>query len=171
MKNRIATIIGLLTAVFFLTTPLHAQKYIVLNTFDVNIRTGPTTDNYVVCTAGKGDIFELINENGDWLEIKMFTEDMRFVHRDMVYFLEEFVTGHNMRLPEKEKIKMIQNASRWAKTVSANEAEEIIPKSINEERCNNFRNICLDKNMYNLFEIHGLQTAMFTQIINHREKN
>ena len=171
MKNRIVTIIGLLVVVFFSTTPLCAQKHIALNTFDVNIRTGPGTDFYVVCSADKGEIFELVGENGDWLEIKMFSEDKRFVHRDMVYFLKEFVPGHNMNLPEKQKIREIQKAAQWAKAVSSQEADEIIPKVINEERYNNFRNICFDKNMYNLFEIHGLQTAMFVQIINHREKN
>ena len=170
MKTRIVTIIGFLTTVFFLTTPRNAQKYIVLNTFDVNIRTGPGIENYIVCTAGKGEIFELVGENGDWLEIKMFSPDNRFLHRDMVYFLEEFVPGHNMHLPEKQKIREIQNAAQWAKTVSFQEAEEIIPKSINEERYLNFRSICLDKNMHHLFEIHGLQTAMFFQIINHKEK-
>lgn len=151
--------------------PLSAQEYIVLNTFNVNIRTGPSIETYVVCTAGKGEIFELIREDGDWLEIKMFTPDNRFVHRDMVYFLEEFVPGHNMQLPEKQKVREIQNAAQWVKTVSYLEAEEIIPKSVNEERYRNFRNICLDKNMHHLFELHGLQTAMYFQIINHKEKN
>ncbi len=73
MKTKITTIISLMTTIFLLTTPLCAQKYIVLNTFNVNIRTGPSIENFVVCTAGKGEIFELISENDEWLEIKMFS--------------------------------------------------------------------------------------------------
>lgn len=171
MKSRIATVYGILAVALFLSLPLLAQNYIVLNTFNVNIRTGPSTETYVVCTAEKGEIFELIREDGDWLEIKMFTPDNRFVHSDMVYFLEEFVPEHNMQLPEKQKITEIQKAAQWAKKVSYLEAEEIIPESVNKERYQNFRNICLDKNMHHLFKSHGLQTAMFFQIINHKEKN
>ena len=171
MKTNNLILSSLLILSLIILKTSFAQDYIVLNSFDVNIRTGPATDYFVVCTAGKGEIFELLGENGDWVEVRMFSEENRYIHRDMVYFLEEFIDGHNMRLPDDEKIKTIQKASQWAKTISANEAGEIIPRSISEERFVNFKNICFDKNMHDIFEIQGIQPALFLQIVNQKEKN
>lgn len=148
-----------------------AQEYIVLNTFRVNVRTGPGTDFYIVCKADKGEIFELVSKKSDWVEIRMFSKDTRFVHKDVVYFLNEFVDGHNMRLPEDKMVVILQNGAQWAKTISNMEANEIIPESVSQERFENFRNICIDKNIHNLFEMHGIQTAMYSEIISHKEKN
>ena len=151
-----------------LNVSTYAQAHIVLNTFNVNIRTGPGTGFFVVCTAGKGEIFQLVDERGDWVEIKMYSEDSRFVHRDLVYFLKEFVPGHNMNLPEsEEEIKKINNDIEWAISVAKVEADEIIPKEISKKKFENFRNICMDKNIHNILKVHGIQSALYSQIMNH----
>ena len=168
MKARITISFVLWFTIHLLNISAYAQDHIVLNSFNVNIRTGPDTGFFVVCTAGKGEIFQLVNERGDWVEIKMYSENSRFVHRDLVYFLKEFVPGHNMNLPESEgEIKKIKKDIEWAKSVASVEAYEIIPDAISKERFENFRNICMDKNIYNIFKIHGIQSALYSQIMNH----
>lgn len=145
---------------------LISQNYVVLNTPNVNIRTGPGTDKFIVCMAGKGEIFKLVKEEGDWLEIEMYSGDNRYVHRDLVYFLEEFSPGHNMVMPESvEKSKKIYMDLLWAKSVSKKEAAEIIPESISPERNENFRKIMEDKNIHTIFEIHGFQSAMYPKLM------
>ena len=168
MKARITISFMLWFTVHLLNISTYAQDHIVLNTFNVNIRTGSGTDFYIVCTAGKGEIFKLIDERGEWIEIKMYSEDSRFVHRDLVYFLKEFVPGHYMNLPEsEEEIKKIKKDIEWATSVARIEADEIIPEAISKERFENFRNIRIDKNIHDIFEIHGIQTALYSQIMNH----
>ena len=104
MKTRIMLVTSLLVVmqISFSIETARAQNYVVLNTFDVNIRTGPGIDHFIVCSANKGEIFKLVNKDNDWLEIEMYSGDNRFVHRDLVYFLEEFVPGHRMTLPKSE---------------------------------------------------------------------
>lgn len=157
---------------FPILNSIKAQDHVVLNTSDVNLRTGPGTDYYVVCLAGKGEIFKLIDEKGDWVEIEMFTGNNRYVHRDLVYFLTEFVDGHNMRLPDsEEKTKEIYSDILWAKSQANKDADEIIPRDVSKERHKNFLKICEDKHIHNLFEKYGIQTAMYPEIMGLSEKN
>jgi len=148
-----------------------AQGHVVLNASNVNLRTGPGPDHFVICMAGKGEIFKLVGENGDWLEIEMSTSDKRYVHRDLVYFLNEFVDGHNMKLPNtEEKIKEIYSDILWAKIQAKKDADEIIPASVNEERHNNFLKLRQDKHIHDIFEKHGTQTATYPEIIEYSRK-
>ena len=149
-----------------------AQDHVVLNTFNVNIRTGPGTDHFIVCTAGKGEIFRLVNKENDWLEIEMYSGDNRFVHRDLVYFLESFVPGHKMTLPEsEEKSKKIFLDLKWAQIVAKKEAEEIIPANMDKARNENFMKIMQDKNTHTIFEIHDFQSALYPELIVLAKKN
>jgi len=156
--------------ILLLTLQAFSQSHVVLNAFDVNIRSGPGNSYFVVCNAGKGEIFELTGHDGDWVKVKMFSSDDRYIHQDQVYFLKEFVPGHNMELPDKSKIRMLQKSAQWAYVVSEKEAEEIIPESISKEKFEAFRNMRYDKNMHDIFEMQGIQTAMYDQIISHKEK-
>ncbi len=168
MKARIIFSFVLWFTMHLLNISTYAQDHIVLNSFNINIRTGPGNGFFVVCTAGKGEIFQLVEERGDWVEIKMYSENSRFVHRDLVYFLKEFVPGHNMNLLQsEEEIKKIKKDIEWAKSVARVEADEIIPEAISKERFENFRNISMDKNIHNILEIHGIQSALYSQIMNH----
>lgn len=161
---------ALLFLSILITSNACSQSHVVLNTFDVNIRTGPGNDYFVVCMAGKGEIFELTGQEGDWVKVKMFSDDERYIHHDLVYFLNEFVPGHNMQLPEKEKIKILQKSAQWAEVIAEKEAEEIVPKSLSKQKYEAFRNIRYDKNMHDIFEMQGIQTALYSQIIDHKEK-
>lgn len=171
MKTKPLNNIVFLILFIFSVIQVTGQNHIVLNAFDVNIRTGPGMEFYVVSKANKGEIFEKASEQGDWVEIKMFSPDNRFIHRDKVYFLGEFIDGHNMILPDKQKIKAIQQAARWAKTKARNEADEIIPGPISQEKHDNFKHICLDKNIHELMQYQNTQPALFFEILKHRENN
>ena len=171
-KILIKTLLLFTVQLAILSDNLIAQDHVVLNTFNVNIRTGPSTDYFIVCKAGKGEIFELVKEKGDWLEIEMYSGDNRFVHRDLVYFLEEFIPGHRMTLPEsEEKLKKIFLDLKWAETVAKKEAEEIIPVNVDKEKNENFRKIMRDKNIHTIFEIHGLQSALYPELMALAKKN
>ncbi len=173
MKTKVFFIMALFVisqiAISFRTA--RAQDHIVLNTFNVNIRTGPSTDYFVVCMAGKGDIFKLDKEHGDWLQIEMFSGDNRFVHRDLVYFLTEFVDGHNMRLPDsEEKTREIYNDILWAKSRAKKDADEIIPAEVSDERHNNFLKLRQDKHIHDFFERYAIQPAMYPFIMDQAKK-
>jgi hypothetical protein len=168
MKTRIIFLTLLLAVMQFSFSfkTAHAQDHVVLNTSNVNIRTGPGIDYFIVCTAGKSEIFKLVNEKGDWLEIEMYSGDNRYVHRDLVYFLEEFIPGHRMTLPELEKkSKKIFLDLKWAETVAKKEAEEIIPANVDKARNENFKKIMRDKNIHAVFEKHGNQSALYPELM------
>lgn len=174
MKTKIMLVTALLVMmqISFSIETARAQDYVVLNTFDVNIRTGPSTDHFIVCTAGKGEIFKLVNKENDWLEIEMYSGDNRFIHHDLVYFLEEFIPGHRMTLPESdEQSKKIFLELKWAQTVAKKEAEEIIPVNVDKARNMNFRKILQDKNIHAIFEIHGFQSALYPELMALVKKN
>ena len=174
MKTKIMLVAALLLVmqISFSSKTAHAQDYVVLNTFDVDIRTGPGIDHFIVCTTGKSEIFKLVNKENDWLEIEMYSGDNRFVHRDLVYFLETFIPAHKMTLPESdEKSKKIFSDLKRAKTVAKKEAEEIIPANVDKERHENFRKILQDKNIHAVFQIHGFQSALYPELMALAKKN
>ena len=59
--------------------------YVVVSSSHVNLRTGPGTDRVVIARAEKGDIFTYVGETEGWVEIRMFSEEPRYISRSYVY--------------------------------------------------------------------------------------
>jgi hypothetical protein len=145
------------------------QDYIVMGTPHVNIRTGPSTDHVVIGRAEKGDIFKVISRAGGWYEIAMFSEDTRYVFAaDYVYQLnqETLVPGHGMVLSDVDKeLGPIYTDVLAAMKRAEREAEEVIPPTIDEARNSSFRKIMEDRIILEVLHIHGLQPALYGELM------
>lgn len=65
-----------------------AVTYIRCIKDDVNIRSNGSTDGNVLGKAKKGDVFEVINDNGEWTEFK-YGEQSGFMRNDMIETVAE----------------------------------------------------------------------------------
>ena len=151
-----------------------SQEYIVMGTPLVNIRTGPSTEHIVIGRAKKGDIFRVAARDGDWIEIEMFTTDPRYVFSaSYVYPLtsEDLVPEHRMALPDSLSVfYRMQRDIMVAKERARREASEIIPESVDEERHAYLRRIIEDRVILETFHIHGVQPALYTDLMDHAQK-
>jgi len=61
-------------------------RTVIVNGNDVNIRQGPGLDQEVVSSAYKGEIFFIVADKDDWLEVE-HTVDSRsgFIYKDLVW--------------------------------------------------------------------------------------
>lgn len=168
MKTRVFFTIAIFSGIFLSCglNKITAQTHVVLNTFNVNIRTGPGTNHAIVCMAGKGEILELVSTTGDWVEVRMYTADTRYIHKDLVYFLTRFVHGHNMRLPQTEdETHRFYNDIKFAKLKAKKEADILIPDTVSKEYHENYYRICMDEKIHEIFELYGQQTAMYPELV------
>jgi len=149
------------------------MEYVVMIAKDVNLRTGPGMDSYIVGRAEKGDLYRYIGESGDWYEIEMFSGEHRYTGKSVSARLTEqqLLPGHNMNLPESEsRRKSIYEDMRYAKQRALKEAEEVIPKTISPNRNENFRKIREDDNILFIMHAYGVQPALYDEIIKEGEQ-
>ena len=64
-----------------ITATLSAQQYLEVTGRKSNIRSSPTTRSSIVTRAQRGDIFELKDESGDWYHIRLFSGELRYLHK------------------------------------------------------------------------------------------
>lgn len=151
-----------------------SQEYIVMGTPLVNIRTGPSTEHVVVGHAEKGDIFTVEATDGDWIEIEMFTKDRRYVFSaSYVYPLTsaDLVPGHRMALSDSGRVlRRAYQDIMAAKARAEREASEIIPEPVNAERHAYLRRIIEDRVILETLHIHGIQPALYADLMKHAQK-
>ena len=141
--------------------------YVVVSSFDVNIRTGPGTDRVVIAQAEKGDIFTYVSEVEGWVEIRMLSEEPRYISRSYVYPLtaSQIVPGHNLALPADSTCQALYAAMQWATDRAALEATEILPASVDARRHDTLRRILEDRLLMEFFRKHGVQPVMYEALI------
>lgn len=61
--------------------PVQVGSFIMLSADSAPIRFGPSESSDLVATGRKGDVFERVSDSGDWVEIKMFSGEWRYVRR------------------------------------------------------------------------------------------
>ena len=146
-----------------------AQEYIVMGTPKVNIRTGPSTEHFIIGRAEKGDIFRVVASEGHWVEIMMFSGDHRYVFAaEYVYPLtkSDLLPGHRMRLPDSEESRdAIRRDIQAAMARAAREAEEVIPASVDADRNETFRKIMEDQIILEVLHVHGFQPALYSDLM------
>lgn len=149
----------------------NAQDYVVTRTKHVNIRTGPTTKSFVVGKSMKGDIYELIGEEGEWFVIKLFSENPRYINKCCTAKLEGQV-ANRLVLPESgEKCESIYTSIQALKFRARREATELIPPTVDEELNMNMQHILEDMHILNLFEIYSLNPAVYPILIEKAVQN
>ena len=160
---------ALAAALLTLPAVASAQKYVVMGTPHVNLRTGPGTEYVVVGKAQKGDIFRVSGQTDGWWEIEMFSGDARYVSKDVrVYPLEDdqLVDGHNMRLPESAvRCNSMRQSVLMGVDRATTEANELLPLNVDPARHEKLRRVLEDQILLDMFHNYGLQPAMFDSLM------
>ena len=164
-----------LTAVLLLVGSLPSvafgapQEFVVMGTPLVNLRTGPSTNAMVIGRAEKGDIFKVLGQTEEWYEILMFSGESRYVTKsDFVYPLAQadLIEGHGMSLPTSTaRSRSIFWDTEKGLDRAAREALEVIPATLNRARYTNLKKILEDKILLEMLHIHGLQPALYRQLV------
>jgi len=145
------------------------QEYVVMGTPLVNLRTGPNTDAMVIGRAEKGDIFEVVGSSDEWYRIRMFSGETRYVTKaSFVYPLarDGLVPGHSMALPTSTaRARSIFWDTEEGLNRAAREALEILPATMNRERYDKLKKILEDKILLEMFHIHGIQPALYRDLV------
>ncbi|UCC81139.1 MAG: SH3 domain-containing protein [Candidatus Zixiibacteriota bacterium] len=159
--------------IFFMFASAVGAEYAVMIAKNVNIRTGPGMDNYIVCRGEKGDLYNYVGEEGDWYMVEMFSGEIRYIGKSVGARLTEqqLLPGHNMAVPESEGRRMsIFRDIEYAKDRAKKEAGEIIPEVVDRERYENFRAIREDGNILYIMHVYGVQPALYDEIIKEGER-
>lgn len=149
------------------SAPALSRDYVVMLSRGINLRTGPTTDSFIVGRAWKGDVFELVGETDKWYEIVMFSGDSRYVSKSWAARLteDEILPGHGMHLPASGDVRRaIQRDIRHAKARAKGEAEEVIPESVDKVRHAVLRGILEDHHIMEVMSIHSVQPALYAEL-------
>ncbi|MFC1662100.1 SH3 domain-containing protein [Gemmatimonadota bacterium] len=144
-------------------------SYVVMGKPHVNIRTGPSMDAMVIGKAEKGDVFQVVREIENWFEVLMFSGEVRYVtNADYVYPLteEQIVEGHRLFLPPSSaRSRAVFWDSERGLDRAAREASEIVPATMNREIYTRFRKIMEDRILLEMFHIHGVQPAVYGDLV------
>ncbi len=168
MKRRCLIPAAAVIFIFFIFASAVSAEFVVMIAKNVNIRTGPGMDNYIVGRAEKGDLYKYAGESGDWYRVEMFSGEIRYIGKSVGARLTEqqLLSGHNMAIPESEnRRRKVYKDIQYAKERARKEAKEIIPEIINQERHENFRAIRADGNILYIMHVYGLQPALYDEII------
>jgi uncharacterized protein YraI len=145
------------------------QEYVVMGTPLVNLRTGPSTNAMVIARAEKGDIFKVVGETEGWYQILMFSGEPRYVTKsDFVYPLNSagLVEGHEMNLPPSTaRARSIFWDTEEGLDRASREALELIPATLNRTRFNTLKKVLEDKILLEMFHIHGIQPALYGDLV------
>ena len=171
MRHRTIALLLVAFTVGVLVIPVCAlsKDYVVMISRNINIRTGPGTDRFVIGRAWKGDMFELIDETGNWYEIVMFSGDYRYVSKSWAARLagDELLPGHQMTVPaDGDKLNALYRDILHTMERAGREADEIIPPLENEKRNSTLRNILEDRHLLELMQMHSVQPALYCEIVN-----
>lgn len=171
MRQRTFALFLVVIALGMLVIPRSAlsKEYVVMRSRNINLRTGPGTDRFIIGRAWKGDIFELVDEAGNWYEILMFSGDYRYVSKSWAARLTEgqLVPGHNMSLPtDGDRLNSLYLDIIHAKERAGREADEIVPPLENEDRNKTLRNILEDRHILEVMQMYSVQPALYCEVVN-----
>jgi hypothetical protein len=167
-KSAVFAVIALFVVLSAAVPPAICKDYVVMISRNINIRTGPGTDRFIVGRAWKGDIFECTGEIGSWYEILMSSGDYRYVSKTWSAKLTEpdILPGHRMRLPASDdSLRALHRDILHAKERAAREADEIIPASVDYERNLVYRRILEDRHIMEVMGMYRVQPALYQEMV------
>ena len=116
---------------------------------DIRVRVLPETESRIVGEAIDGDIFRYISEEGNWIEIVMFSGDLRYIHNSMVEVLNRGISAPFSKDVCTKLVKSLEEA----KIKSFSESNSI------------FQNILLDRYYLEIFHEFNLQPVIYPLVI------
>jgi hypothetical protein len=167
-KGFVLVVIALIAILNAVVPPAVCKEYVVMISRNINLRTGPGTDRFIVGRAWKGDIFELTGEIESWYEIVMFSGDYRYVSKTWSAKLTEsdLLPGHRMNLPASDdSLRALHRDILHAKERAAREADEIIPASVDYERNMVFRRMLEDRHIMEVMGMYQVQPALYHDMV------
>jgi len=135
--------------IIIFTISVSAQFVRVISDF-ANIRTMPDSESKIVGEALENDIFKYISDNDDWVEIEMFSDDSRYVHRSLVKVL---IYGISTPFTNDVCPKLMERLEE-AKEMSLSESDV---KS---------QNVLFDKYVLDIFHEFELQPVIYLIALN-----
>lgn len=98
-----------------LSTAAFCADYITVKNDDVNVRSGPSTNNPVKMEVFKGYPFKVLSKKGDWLNVSDFEGDTGWIHQSLVSNGETVIVNANkvnMRASTSTKSAVIAEVER-----------------------------------------------------------
>jgi len=141
----------ILTLILFCFTITTSAKFVqvISEKADIRVRILPETESIIVCEALEGDIFRYKNEINGWIEIEMFSEDLRYIHRSFVQVLNRGVSA-----PFSEDVcSKLKERLEIAKERSIAESNYI------------HQNILFDRYVLDIFHEFALQPVVYQIVI------
>jgi len=154
--------------VIFVSASALSTEFVVTIAKNVNIRTGPGMDYFIIYRAEKGDLYKYAGESDDWFKVELYSGEVRYIGKSVGARLmeQQLLPGHNMTVPESESRRLsVYRDIQYAKERAKKEADEIIGESINRDRHENFKAIREDGNILFILHVYGVQPALYDEII------
>lgn len=93
-----------------------AASYVSVNGDNINVRTGPGTDNQVSMELFEGYPLQVIGSNGDWLQVVDYEQDKGWIHKSLVVDGNTVIVNGtksvNMRAEPSTASSIIANVDR-----------------------------------------------------------
>jgi len=84
IKKRLLVFVTLVTVCLLFSSSGFAAEYVSVKKDNVNVRTGPGTDNPVSMELFEGYPLRVVKKQGDWLKIIDFENDSGWIHKSLV---------------------------------------------------------------------------------------
>jgi uncharacterized protein YgiM (DUF1202 family) len=142
-------------------TPVFSEdRYIQITGEKVNIRFKNDLNSTVVAKAGKGDVFELKSEKGNWYEINMFTGEYRYIHNSLAT-----VVAYSSSLPSLSTARAMWSAFGEAEDKSMLDAEKKYPISQNMNKNIEYSRILEDRYKLQIFHKYNIPPVAYMKIL------
>ncbi len=84
IKKPLSIIIAIGITCLFLSSNGSAAEFVSVKKDDVNIRTGPGTDNGVFMVVFEGYPLKIVKKQGDWLKVSDHEKSVGWIHKSLV---------------------------------------------------------------------------------------
>ena len=143
----------------------HADEYIKIIKDGVNIRSEPNTSSTIIAKGKKGAIFELVESEGKWYSISMFSGEPRYLFKTLSKKVNDAP-----RLPKSAKIKKkafreLRKSEHRATNESAAKYPSDIYKQIDLER------VLDDRYKLIIFQKYAISPARYNKLVVEGVKN
>ena len=140
------------------------NRYIEISADNVNIRSLPSERASIVAKSHKGDIFTLVEEQGGWYRIKMFTKVDRYVFKSLANVTVTWEPSPMDETTIREVYHETIDAERRALDEAVQMRVDDILKNIEQDRLLN------DRYKLQVFHKYGLHSPAYKMILKESAK-
>ena len=135
-----------------------ADEYIKIIKDVVNIRFEPNTSSTIIAKGKKGDVFELVESEGKWYSIYMFSGEKRYLFKSLSKKIND-APG----LPKSTKIKIkVFRELKKSEHRATNQAVAKYPNDINKQI--DFERLLDDRYKLIIFQKYAISPARYNKL-------